>query len=214
MTLTPQSVLDAHTKIASTPLVPELRFHLADDTDPFWQRGESELEAAGLPAPFWAFAWGGGQALARLIFDEPEQVAGKSVLDFATGCGIAAIAAAKAGASPVTASEIDPFAVYATRRNAALNDVSITALETDLVGVDLGWDVILAGDVFYEDGLGAAIFDWLQTLKARGASVLIGDPGRHYLPKDALDPVRQYHVKPDRTLEDLDVSYAKVWQLK
>lgn len=203
-----------NTVIRPAPLTPELRFHLADDALPVWENSEEALDRIGLPPPFWAFAWAGGQALARLILDQPDLVAGKTVLDFASGCGIAGIAAARSGAARVEASEIDPFAVAAITANAALNDVAVHAEQTNLVGADRGWDVVMAGDVFYEAPGAARIADWLADLHARGALVLIGDPGRAFLPRDRLDLLARYNAPPLRDLEDREVRLAKVWRFK
>jgi predicted nicotinamide N-methyase len=210
--LTPDQVLDAHCRIASAPLTPELRFYLADPQSALWRQEEEVLIAQGLPSPFWAFAWGGGQALARLVMDQPDLVRGKRVLDFACGCGVAGIAAAKAGADLVTATEIDPFAVHAARANARLNDADMQVLHADLVGCDDGRDVVLAGDVFYETAAGAAITDWLESLHDRGATVLIGDPGRAYLPKDKLHVAARFEAPRAGDLEDQDVGAARVWR--
>lgn len=207
----PQTFIRTHTRIASAPLTPELRFHLAEETLPIWQQTEEALGQAGLPPPFWAFAWAGGQALARYLMDHPALVAGKHVLDFASGCGIAGIGAAKAGAARVDASEIDTFAVEAIKANAALNGVSVEAENTDLVGTDRGWDVVLAGDVFYEGPGAERIAGWLESLHNRGCIVLIGDPGRHFLPKDRLEPLARYDTPVSRDLEDRDVRLARVW---
>lgn len=198
----------------TTPLAPELRFHLADDAYDVWERSEEALGEQGLPPPFWAFAWGGGQALARHVLDHQEIARGKRVLDFACGCAIAGIAAARAGAAHVLASDIDAYAVAAARANAALNDVSIDVIHSDLVGEDQGWDVVLAGDVFYEAGPGSGIADWLHGLSRRGATVLIGDPGRHFLPRDRLEIVTRFNAAAGRALEDQDVALAKVWRFK
>lgn len=204
--------LTHHTRISAAPLTPELRFHLADPQSDVWRQDEEALIAQGLPSPFWAFAWGGGQALARLLLDQPELVADKRVLDFACGCGIAGIAAAKAGADLVTGTEIDAFAVQAACANAKLNDVPLQVMEADLVGADDGWDVVLAGDVFYETEAGAAITDWLESLHDRGALVLIGDPGRAYLPKDKLCVMARFEAPKAGDLEDQDVGAARVWR--
>lgn len=212
MTFDAPTLLSEHCHIASAPLTPELCFHLADPQSPLWREEEEALAAKGLPAPFWAFAWGGGQALARLVLDQPELVKDKRLLDFACGCGIAGIAAAKAGADLVTGTEIDAFAVHATRANARLNDVHMQVLHADLVGADDGWDVILAGDVFYETESGTAITDWLASLHKRGAQVLIGDPGRAYLPKDKLEILARFDAPKAGDLEDQDVGAARVWQ--
>lgn len=210
--LTADIVLRDHTRIGSAPLTPELRFHLADPQSDQWRQEEEALIAQGLPSPFWAFAWGGGQALARLVLDQPELVKDKRVLDFACGCGVAGIAAAKAGADLVTGTEIDAFAVHAARANARLNDVPMQVLHADLVGADDGWDVVLAGDVFYETEAGAAITDWLESLHDRGALVLIGDPGRAYLPKDKLSIMARFEAPRAGDLEDQDVGAARVWR--
>lgn len=210
--LTADIVLRDHTRIGSAPLTPELRFHLADPQSDLWRQEEEALIAQGVPSPFWAFAWGGGQALARLVLDQPELVKDKRVLDFACGCGVAGIAAAKAGADLVTGTEIDAFAVHAARANARLNDVPMQVLHADLVGADDGWDVVLAGDVFYETEAGAAITDWLESLHDRGALVLIGDPGRAYLPKDKLSIMTRFEAPRAGDLEDQDVGAARVWR--
>ena len=210
--LTADIVLRDHTRIGSAPLTPELRFHLADPQSDLWRQEEEALIAQGVPSPFWAFAWGGGQALARLVLDQPERVKDKRVLDFACGCGVAGIAAAKAGADLVTGTEIDAFAVHAARANARLNDVPMQVLHADLVGADDGWDVVLAGDVFYETEAGAAITDWLESLHDRGALVLIGDPGRAYLPKDKLSIMARFEAPRAGDLEDQDVGAARVWR--
>lgn len=179
-----------------------------------WQETEEALGRLGLPPPFWAFAWAGGQALARYVMDNPRIVAGRHVLDFACGCAVAGIGAATAGAAKVEASEIDPFAVEAARMNAALNAVNIEAAEEDLVDTDRGWDVVLAGDVFYEGPAAAKIGAWLEGLARRGATVLIGDPGRTFMPKDRLDALARYDTPVTRDLEDLDVRMARVWRFK
>ncbi|MFP4519074.1 MAG: class I SAM-dependent methyltransferase [Oceanicaulis sp.] len=210
--LDPAGFIAEHTRIASAPLTPELRFHLADDAYEVWEQSEEDLHAGGLEPPFWAFAWGGGQALARHVLDHPGVVAGKHVLDFACGCAVAGIAAARAGAARVTASEIDAYAVAAAKANAALNAVSIKVAHDDLVGEDRGWDVILAGDVFYEAEAGARIGAWLESLARRGATVLIGDPGRHFLPRARLETVARYTTPASRALEDRDVALARVWR--
>ena len=210
--LTPDIVLRDHTRIASAPLTPELRFHLADPQSDLWREEEEVLVAKGLPAPFWAFAWGGGQALARLVMEQPDLVRDKRVLDFGCGSGVVGIAAAKAGADLVTGTEIDPFAVHAARANARLNDVPMQVLHADLVGCDDGWDLVLAGDVFYETEAGAAITDWLESLHDRGATVLIGDPGRAYLPKDKLSVMARFEAPRAGDLEDQDVGAARVWR--
>jgi predicted nicotinamide N-methyase len=204
----------ANTAVAAAPLTPEIRLWLASEVVPLWEAGEAELAATGLPPPYWAFAWAGGQALARYLLDHPDRVAGKRVLDFAAGCGLPAIAAARAGAAAVTASEIDPFAAAAIRLNAALNGAQVDVVEADVIdagGAD--WDLVLAGDVFYERDLAARIEPWLRRLAGRGVTVLVGDPGRAFLPKAGLERLIAYGVKTDRALEDTDLRNAVVWKV-
>lgn len=202
-----------HTAIESPPLIPELRLHLASEVVPLWQATESELAQMGLPPPYWAFAWAGGQGLARYLLDTPETVRGKRVLDFASGSGLAAYAAEKAGAAEVTASEIDPYALAAIRLNAALNGCDIVVTEEDQLGRDGGWEVVLAGDVCYEKPMAEAVFAWLSELARGGTVVLLGDPGRSYLPKSGLEKLARYAVQTTRELEDSDLRNAVVWRV-
>jgi predicted nicotinamide N-methyase len=177
------------------------------------QKTEDELGELGLPPPFWAFAWAGGQALARYLLDHPETVAGRRVLDFASGSGLVAVAAAKAGAASVEACDIDAFAIEATRLNAAANEVRVTPRQGDLCGRDEGWSTVLAGDICYERDTAERVTTWLAALAGRGAVVLIGDPGRSYLPKDRLLRVATYEVPVTRALEDAEVKRSSVWHL-
>lgn len=212
MTADPSAFILAQTRLRPVPHAPEIGLHVADEATALWQSTEDELGAIGLPPPFWAFAWAGGQALARYVLDHPQIVAGRSVLDFASGSGLVAIAAAKAGAATVTACDIDAFAIAAIGLNAAANGVRVETAHRDLVGQDEGWDTVLAGDIFYERDLAARVTDWLSALDCRGASVLIGDPGRSYLPKDALVPVATYEVAVTRSLEDAEIKTTRVWR--
>jgi predicted nicotinamide N-methyase len=210
----PAAFVEANTAVLTAPLVPEVALHLASEVVPLWQATEEELARTGLPPPFWAFAWAGGQALARYLLDHPAEVAGKRVLDFAAGSGLAGIAAALAGADRVEAAEIDRFAVAAIRLNAVLNGVAIEVREADLIGaVNPGWDLVLAGDVCYERPMAVAVETWLKGLTAAGTLVLLGDPGRSYLPKAGLERVIAYAVRTSRELEDTDVRNAVVWRL-
>jgi predicted nicotinamide N-methyase len=202
-----------HTRLLPVPHAPEISLHVAQEATELWQKTEDELATIGLPPPFWAFAWAGGQALARYILDHPEVVRGRRVLDFASGSGLVAIAAAKAGARQVIAADIDAFAAAAIGLNAQANGVSIEARLDDLLGLDQGWDVILAGDICYERELAARVIDWLSGLSERGATVLIGDPGRSYLPKDRLTEVATYQVPVTRALEDAEIKKSSVWVL-
>ena len=200
--MTAEDFVRAHTAIARPGLVPEVALHLATEITPIWQATESWLAERNIEPPFWAFAWPGGLATARLLLDDPARVAGKRVLDFAAGCGIAAIAAALAGAASVEAAEIDPLALAAVRVNAALNGVAVATPDGDIVGAACRWDVILAGDVCYEAPMTAHILPWLRGLAAQGAEVLLADPGRAYLPVEGLDPVFRLTVATTLELED------------
>lgn len=202
----------ANTALMAPPHVPEIVLHLADEAHDLWHRTEEELEAIGLPPPFWAFAWAGGQGLARFVLDNPETVRGRSVLDFATGSGLVAIAAAKTDAAPVNAADIDPFSASAVALNAKANAVELAFLAEDIIGRDDGWDVVLAGDVFYDRALAERILPWFADLAARGAQVLVGDPGRSYLPKTRLEKMAVYEVPVTRALEDAEVKRTTVWR--
>lgn len=209
---TAETFIRANTGLIRPPHVPEIELHLADEAHDLWQRTEEELAEIGLPPPFWAFAWAGGQGLARHILDHPEIVRGKIVLDFASGSGLVAIAAAKAGATNVMACDIDPFCETAIRLNAAANGASIAFNSSDLVGTDGGWDVILAGDVFYEKPFAERLVPWFAALRTRGADILVGDPGRSYLPKSGLEKLAVYEVPVTRALEDAEVKRTTVWR--
>ncbi len=209
----PARFIRTETRLRAVPMVPEIVLHLADEAVPIWQRTEEELGAMGLPPPFWAFAWAGGQALARHILDHPAIVAGARVLDFASGSGLVAIAAARAGAAGVEAADIDPFAAHAIALNAEANRAAgIAVVSADLVGTDRGWDVVLAGDIAYERDVAERVFAWLAALAARGAGVWIGDPGRSYLPRDRLEKIADYAVPVSRELEDSDIKHTSVWR--
>lgn len=204
----------AHTRLLPVPHAPEISLHVAEEATELWQKTEDELATIGLPPPFWAFAWAGGQALARYILDHPESVRGRRVLDFASGSGLVAIAAMKAGAAHVDACDIDAFAAEAIALNAAANGAMVSVRLDDLIGRDDGWDVICAGDVCYEQAMAQSVIGWLSGLAARGAQVLIGDPGRSYLPKDRLAEVASYQVPVTRTLEDAEIKKSSVWRLR
>ncbi|GJD51887.1 Ribosomal RNA small subunit methyltransferase C [Methylobacterium crusticola] len=210
----PAAFIRAHTRLRPVPHAPAIRLHVADEATELWSRTEEELGAIGLPPPFWAFAWAGGQALARYVLDHPETVAGARVLDFASGSGLVAIAAAMAGAAAVRASDLDPFALAAIGLNAAENGVAgrVEAAASDLVGRDEGWDCVLAADIFYERDLAARVSGWLEGLHARGARVLIGDPGRAYLPRSRLVSLATYAVPVTRALEDAEIKETGVWR--
>ncbi len=204
----------ANTSLMTPPLVPEVQLYLAHEAVPLWQKTEEELGELGLPPPFWAFAWAGGQALARHVLDHPDIVRGKRVIDLASGSGLVGIAAMKAGAASVLAADIDAFSVEAIVLNAEVNGVSLEATGRDLLEQPAqGCDVILVGDLFYEKGLAAKVFAWLEEAEARGIVTLIGDPGRSYLPREKLKKLDEYKVQVTRELEDAEVKLTSVWRL-
>ena len=210
----PALFVRGNTVVTAPPLVPEIRLYLATEITPIWQATEETLARSALPPPFWAFAWAGGQALARYLLDHPAEVAGRSVLDFGAGSGLVAIAAAKAGAASVFAAEIDHFAAAAIAANAALNDVAIAVTTADLLDtVDPRWEVVSAGDVCYERPMADRVTGWLRGLAARGTLVLLGDPGRAYLPSEGLVERARYLVPSSRELEDRDTRDAVVWEV-
>ncbi|WP_420431265.1 class I SAM-dependent methyltransferase [Hyphobacterium sp.] len=210
----PAAFIRRVTRRLSPPLVPELPLHLADESIALWSQTEEALGEAGLPPPFWAFAWAGGQALARYALDHEDEFAGRSVLDFAAGSGIAGIAAARAGAACVTATEIDDFAVSAIDMNAALNGVRIAAENRDIIGEMGSWDIVLAADVFYEEALSCRVECWLRQLHDRGTRVLVGDPGRYFLPQDRMTCLAEFTAPLVRDLEDSEIRRARVWRFR
>ena len=204
----------ANTRLLPVAHAPELVIHVADEATELWQKTEDELAEIGLPPPFWAFAWAGGQALARYLLDNPEVVAGRRVLDFASGSGLVAIAAARSGAAAVLASDLDPFAIAAIPLNAAATGVGdrISATAADLIGTVPEVDLVLAADIFYERDLAAAVGGWLGRLHAVGTTVLLGDPGRSYLPRARLESIASYAVPVTRALEDAEIKQSHVWR--
>ncbi|WP_105435758.1 class I SAM-dependent methyltransferase [Neorhizobium tomejilense] len=208
----PRTFILQNTDIAAPPHVPEIRLHLASEAHDLWLKTEEDLEEIGLPPPFWAFAWAGGQGLARYILDHPETVVGKRVLDFASGSGLVGIAARLSGAADVLAADIDPWAASAITLNAAENGVAMRSTADDQIGKAVEADVILAGDVFYDRDFAAALIPWLTRLAGEGKLVLVGDPGRSYLPKDRLKSLAVYQVPVTRALEDSEVKETTVWR--
>jgi predicted nicotinamide N-methyase len=211
----PAAFVRAQTRLDAPPLVPEIRLHLASRATDLWEATEATLARTGLPPPYWAFAWPGGRALARFLLDRPETARGMTVLDFAAGCGIAAIAAARSGAAAVAASEIDDFAAAALALNAAANDVAVTVLRDDvLVAAPVPeYALVLAGDVFYEKPMADRVWPWLRARRAAGARVLVADPGRAYLPASGLVEVARYDVPTDLDLEDRTVRTTRVLEV-
>lgn len=210
----PEAFIRANTTLLQPPHVPEIVLHLASEAHDLWLKTEDELEAIGLPPPFWAFAWAGGQGLARYILDNPDSVAGRSVIDFASGSGLVAIAAMKAGALSVTAVDIDPWARTAIALNAAHNDVRVDFCAGNIIGAKRQAEMYLAGDVFYDRSFADALVPWFSQLRRAGATVLVGDPGRAYCPRDRLDALASYQVPVTRVLEDSDVKKTTVWRFR
>jgi predicted nicotinamide N-methyase len=202
----------AHTVVGVAPLVPQIRLHLADEITPIWQASEAWLARNGIEPPFWAFAWPGGQAMARHVLDHPELVAGRRVLDFAAGGGIAAIACAMAGAASVEAAEIDALAIAAIGLNARLNGVTIIPLADDVVGLASRWDLILCGDVCYEAPMTRHILPWLRRC-ATTTRVHVADPGRAYLPGSGLEELARYDVATSLELEDCTLRPTTIYRL-
>jgi len=214
MTAPTAAFVRAQTRLMPVPHAPELRLHLADEATDLWRKTEEELGAIGLPPPFWAFAWAGGQALARYVLDHPETVRHRRVLDVASGSGLVAIAAAKAGAGAVEACDLDAFAIAAIGVNAAANGVAVEALQRNPIGRDDGWETVLAGDIWYERETAAQVTDWLAGLWQGGTTVLLGDPGRTYFPRERVEAIATYEVPVSRALEDAEVKRSSVWRFR
>jgi predicted nicotinamide N-methyase len=206
----PTEFILTNTALVAPPLVPEVRLHLAVEVMPLWRRTEEELQEMGVPPPYWAFAWAGGQALARYVLDHPETVRGKSVLDFGSGSGLVAIAAAKAGAHPILAADIDAHAAAAIALNAKANGVTIDVTTENVIGTESFANIILCGDMCYEKPLAEALLEWLRE---SGADVLLGDPGRSYFPKSGVERRALYRVETTRELEDREIRETGVYCL-
>ena len=210
----PAAFILANTRLQPVPHAPEISLWLADEVTPLWRLTEEELDEIGLPPPFWAFAWAGGQGLARWLLDNPAEVAGKRVLDFAAGSGLVGVAAMKAGAASVLCADIDPFCAAAVALNADANRVRLDFTGTDLLDAPPPEvDVICAGDVCYEKPMTDRVLAWLVRARANGTRVLIGDPGRTYFPREGLTFLAEYRVPTTRELEDLEVKRVSVWAL-
>ncbi len=205
--------IKANTVLKPVPHAPEIRLYVADEVTELWHKTEEDLAQIGLAPPFWAFAWAGGQGLARYILDHPELVRGKRVLDFAAGSGLVAIAAMMAGAKSAEAVDIDEFSVEAVRLNAAANGVEVDIRCANLVGQTGHWDTVLAGDICYDRDMVALVLPWLQALQQSGKDVVIGDPGRAFLPKKDLLELAEYRVATTQAIEDTEVKRTKVFRL-
>jgi predicted nicotinamide N-methyase len=208
--MTPQEFIKSNAALIAPPLVSEIKLYLATEVVPLWRATEEELAEIGVPPPYWAFAWAGGQALSRYVLDHPQLVAGKRVLDIGAGSGLVAIAAAIAGASSVLAADIDSFSCAAIHLNAAANRCTVTVTQDDMIGTAGNWDIILVGDLFYERPLAERLLAWLMPL---GVPALLGDPGRNYFPKERVERLATYSVQTSRDLEDREIRETGVYRL-
>ena len=208
--MTPEDFIKTNAALIAPPLVPEIRLYLATEVVPLWRATEEELARIGVPPPYWAFAWAGGQALARYILDHPDMVRGKHVLDIGAGSGLVGLAAAQAGAASVLAADIDAFACAAIRLNAAANNCEITVTQDDRIGAAGAWDVILVGDLFYERPLAERLLAWLEPLHI---PAFLGDPGRNYFPNTRVEKLASYNVQTTRDLEDREIRETGVYRL-
>ncbi|MCK7612468.1 class I SAM-dependent methyltransferase [Roseibium sediminicola] len=210
----PVAFILKETRVKPVPHAEEILLHVADEAMDLWQKTEEELGDLGLPPPFWAFAWAGGQGLARYILDNPALVAGKRVVDFACGSGLVGIAAMKAGAATCHCVDIDPFALEATRLNGALNEVTLSAETADITGAAVPEaDLVICGDVFYDRQMADKVLGFLDRLQAAGIDVLVGDPGRSYLPQSRLLELAAYQVPVVGALEDNEIKRTRVFRL-
>jgi predicted nicotinamide N-methyase len=207
----------ANTRLMAPPLVPEIRLHLAEESLPIWRKTEEELGAINVPPPYWAFAWAGGQALARWLLDNPSAIAGRQVLDLGSGSGLTAIASRMAGAASVLAADIDALCGSAIALNAGANAVDIDFTDADLLaaaptGPSIDYDVILVGDLFYERDLADRVLRYVESAAGKGADVLIGDPQRSYFPRDRFEKLAEFRVPVTRELEDSEIKHTAVWR--
>jgi len=210
----PLDFIRANTKLLPVPLVPEIELHLAEESLPIWQKTEEQLGAMNVPPPYWAFAWAGGQALARYLLDNPGLVADRRVLDLGAGSGLTAIAAMRAGAAHALAADIDALALAAVGLNAAANAVAVETTVADLLAASPPpCDVLLVGDLFYERPLAERVLAFVSVARAQGADVLVGDPRRSYFPADRFRQVAEYAVPVTRELEDAEIKRTAVWRL-
>jgi predicted nicotinamide N-methyase len=215
----PDAFIRAHTSLASPPLLPEIKLYLATEMTPLWWATENWLAEKGIEPPFWAFAWAGGQAIARCIFDQPNLVRRQRILDIASGSGLCAIAAMRAGAAQAIAIDRDALAARAITLNALANGVSVEARAADIITNDTttSWtgicDIVLAGDVCYDAAMTAAFLPWLQARVAEGVRVLLGDPGRYYLPKEGLREIARYRVPANDDVEAAKEVWSTVYEL-
>jgi predicted nicotinamide N-methyase len=207
-----QAFVREHTRVQPVGLVPEFKLYLADTLVPLWEATEWRA-AAAQPPPFWAYAWPGSQALARCLLDTPGLVDHKRVLDFGSGGGLAAIAAAHLNATSVVALDVDPLASVAQQMNAELNGAQLESRCIDACDSQPDVDVVLAGDVCYEREPAERTLGWLRELAQRGVLVLLADPGRHYAPRDGLELLATYDVPTLLELESVAHKRTRLWRL-
>jgi predicted nicotinamide N-methyase len=211
----PRAFVLRHTHLRAVPGLEEIRLHLADEVLPLWRAVQLETRDPDAALPYWAFAWGGGLAIGRYLREHPEAVAGRAVFDLASGSGLCAIAAMYAGATVVTGADIDAYAAAAIALNARANGGRVTVVRRDVLDQPAPEvDVILAGDCWYEARLAQRVLPWLQRARARGIDVLVGDPGRQYLPTDELVELASYDVRTTTELEDLEHKQGRVYRLR
>jgi predicted nicotinamide N-methyase len=215
MAASPRAFVLRHTHVRPVPGLEEIRLHLADQVLPLWHAVEAETGEADPPLPYWAFAWAGGLALGRYLRDHPEAVTGRRVFDLACGSGLCAIAALNAGAAEATGADIDLYAGAAIELNARANGRRVTVVRRDVLDEDPpDADVILAGDCWYDSGLAGRVLPWLLRAREHGIDVLVGDPGRRYLPTDHLIELASYDVRTTTELEDLELKQGRVYALR
>jgi len=206
--------IQANAKLLAVPLVPEVRLYLAEESMPIWQKTEEELGQMNVPPPYWAFAWAGGQALARYVLDNAAMMAERTVLDLGAGSGLTSIAAMRAGAASVLAADIDRYALVAIALNARANGVAVATTDADLLAAAPGaFGAILIGDMFYERALAERVLAFVEAARAKGAQVLVGDPRRSYFPRERFRQVAEYSVPVTRDLEDMEIKHTAVWRL-
>lgn len=211
----PRAFVHRQTRLRPVPGLEKIRLQLADEVLPLWRAVQVETDDPDAPLPYWAFAWGGGLAIARYLREHPGTVAGRRVFDLASGSGLCAIAAMKAGAAAVTATDIDPFAAAAIGLNSRANGQRVTMVQRDVLDeAPPDVDVVLAGDCWYESRLAERVLPWLQRVRASGIDVLVGDPGRRYLPLDDLEELDSYEVRTTTELEDLEYKIGRVYAVR
>ena len=215
MAVSPRAFVLHHTHPGPVPGLGEVRLYLADEVLPLWHALQVETGDPDAPLPYWAFAWAGGLAIGRYLRERPEVVAGRRVFDLASGSGLCAIAAMRAGAAEATGADIDPFAAAAIELNARSNGHRVTVVRRDVLDDEPpDADVIMAGDCWYEGDLARRVLPWLQRARDRGIDVLVGDPGRRYLPNDELVELASYEVRTTTELEDLALKQGRVYALR